>query len=343
MFVETDSYVWHLERDIHNKENILFTDGNALKTTNGQTTSTIIGSSKDSGYSNSKGEAARFNYVTGFTQLDARRVVVVDNGNNCVRLIDRVSRTVELLVGRCGSYGYLDGTGDQALFAGPWSVIKDKNDADLLIVTDRYNNALRTVRLSNKEVKTLLKGNTLYRPRALMWSGNELWIAGYTNITKLVPGNGRVELIAGSEVEGDSDGTLERIRDGSQKTIISLNSKDNLPPADNPIYLFTDLPKFKDVLEIAAVDKGVYVIADRGNSKLKLLDTNKNSVSTLCGREGEFECPILSPTAVLSLGDNVYVGDYGAIRKISGKHQTNPIHCTSSCTESLCTKISNLL
>ena len=43
-------------------------------------------------------------------------------------------------------------------------------------------------------------------------------------------------------------------------------------------------------------------------------------MSTLCGREGDTKCPILSPTAVLSLGDNVYVGDYGAIQKISGKN-----------------------
>ena len=321
LYVETESYVWHMERDKLQKENILFTDGNALKTTNGQTTSTIIGSARESGYIDAKGEQARFNYITGFTQLDARRVVVVDNGNNCVRLIDRISRTAEPLAGRCGTYGNQDGIGNQALFAGPWSVVRNKHVPGSLIVTDRYNNVLRAIQLSNNEVTTYWKENALFRPRALMWSGEELWITGYTNITKLTPPEGSgVELVAGSQVEGDSEGTMEKIKDSLLKTVISLNSQDDLPPPDNPVYLFADLPKFKDILEIAPVDKGVYVVADRGNSKLKLLDTNKNSVSTLCGREGDTKCPILSPTAVLSLGDNVYVGDYGAIQKISGKN-----------------------
>ena len=109
-----------MERDLSNPKNILFADGNALKTTDGQTTTTIVGSSREPGYSNLRGKQARFKHITSFLQLDARRIVVVDKRSYCLRLVDRVSQTVEPLAGKCEQgYGFRDGIGSNAMFSLP--------------------------------------------------------------------------------------------------------------------------------------------------------------------------------------------------------------------------------
>lgn len=325
LYIETESYVWHMERDILHQKNLLFSDGNALKTSDGVTTSTIIGNATISGYINAVGAEARFQYITGFIQLDARRVIVVDNGNNCVRLVDRVTRTAEPLVGQCSRYGYVDGVGDQALFAGPWSIVQDQSDHNVVIVTDRYNNALRSIDLRDNSVSTLHIGGGLYRPRAFIWSEKELWITGYTNITSFSVEKKRVSLIAGSVIVGDNDGDLETVehRNTTLGKLFSLSSANGQPPTDNPAYLFRDLPKFKDILEIVSVDKGVFLVVDRGNGKLRLLDTTQNSVSSICDGEDGRTCRVLSPAAILSLGDNVYIGDYRSIKRLPGKQTSD--------------------
>ena len=126
-FVTTESNVNHIEADQYVPGNILFSDGHALKTTDGTTTWLIAGSPSSSGYSTSSGSSARFYYLSGFHQVSATRVFLVDRNNHCMRMLDRTSNASYVsYAGYCRSSGYADGT-SRARFYYPQSAIADNH------------------------------------------------------------------------------------------------------------------------------------------------------------------------------------------------------------------------
>ena len=68
-FLQTENYVYHLDRDLYIPGNILFIDGEALKTTDGSSTSLIAGSVTQYDYVEGVGSQARFNFIFSFLQL----------------------------------------------------------------------------------------------------------------------------------------------------------------------------------------------------------------------------------------------------------------------------------
>ena len=62
-FLHTENNVYDLERDLYMPGNILFSDGSAMKTTDGSSTSLIAGSAYQLGYVEGVGSQARFYYI----------------------------------------------------------------------------------------------------------------------------------------------------------------------------------------------------------------------------------------------------------------------------------------
>ena len=68
-----------------------------------------------------------FLYLSGFTQLNQSIIIAVDNGNSCLRMVDRTRLYVtSMYVGVCLVAGFADGP--NALFNQPWAVIKDARE-----------------------------------------------------------------------------------------------------------------------------------------------------------------------------------------------------------------------
>mgnify|MGYP001801625473 CR=1 FL=1 len=143
-FIETDSYVRHMEPDLFIKGNILYTDGCALKTTDGVTSTTIAGHSTTCYHHFAPGLLARFQWLTGFRQISPSEVVVADHSQHCLKLIVRVTLRVSLYAGYCGSRGYVTGT-SAARFDNPLSIISDIKRPGMQLVTDYGNDAVRHV------------------------------------------------------------------------------------------------------------------------------------------------------------------------------------------------------
>ena len=71
-FLQTESYVYHLQKDLYIPGNILFSDRYAMKTTDGSSTSLIAGSATQNGYVQGVGSHARFSFIPSFLQLSTK-------------------------------------------------------------------------------------------------------------------------------------------------------------------------------------------------------------------------------------------------------------------------------
>ena len=91
----------HIAEDEFVPGNLLFADGNALKTTDGTTTSVIAGSSILAWYLEDVGSNARFSGIFSFLQLSRSHIVLADYFNYCFRSVDRTTNLTSTYSGNC--------------------------------------------------------------------------------------------------------------------------------------------------------------------------------------------------------------------------------------------------
>ena len=118
----------------------MFSNRKELKTTNGKTTTVV---------------APGFSSITGLKQIDSSHVAVVDGGNYCIYLVNREADSIIELAGTCGYRGFVDGT--SAKFDHPWNIELDKRNPGHLLVTDLFNQALRSVDVTSGTVSTVIR------------------------------------------------------------------------------------------------------------------------------------------------------------------------------------------
>ena len=99
IILETSHAVSHIENDLHLPGNILFADGGALKTSLYGETWTVVGFFAHDGYVEGVWQAARFSWITGFFQLSAFEVLVVDKWNHCLRVVNRITNSTSYFAG----------------------------------------------------------------------------------------------------------------------------------------------------------------------------------------------------------------------------------------------------
>ena len=112
----------------------MYTDLTALMTNDGTTTHLIAANSTQDGYREGMRAKARFNYISGFTQISEKLVIVADFWSYCFRLIDRTTNNTSEFSGLCKSHGYQDDR--LGPFDGPRSAVIDKRDRNQLLITD---------------------------------------------------------------------------------------------------------------------------------------------------------------------------------------------------------------
>ena len=116
-YITTESAVHHIAEDELVSGNLLFADGDALKTTDGTKTSLI----------------ARFSSIHSFAQLSRSEVIFTDFNNHCLRSLDRKTNQTSTYSGNCTNIGHRDGV--DALLAHLVSVILDLMNSQQLIST----------------------------------------------------------------------------------------------------------------------------------------------------------------------------------------------------------------
>jgi len=112
-----------------------------LDTTTGKVT-TIAGTWGQAGYADATGAAARFNTPYGMVLRSDGNLVVVDQGNNRLRLVSPTGGATTTLAG-AGTAGFVDGSMTEAEFNSPQAIAVGSNDD--LFVTDENNYRVREV------------------------------------------------------------------------------------------------------------------------------------------------------------------------------------------------------
>ena len=111
------------------------------KITAGGTVTTLAGMAGSSGSADGAVGAARFNGPQGVAVDGAGTVYVADTVNNTIRQI--TAGVVTTLAGFPGGFGFHDGTGSGARFAGPWGIAVDSTGT--LYVGDTFTHTIRQV------------------------------------------------------------------------------------------------------------------------------------------------------------------------------------------------------
>jgi sugar lactone lactonase YvrE len=101
------------------------------------------------------GAQCEFARPTGLVADAAGNLFVADTNNHCVReILNDASSTVVTLAGRCGQSGFLDASGQNALFAFPMGLALVPATGDVL-VADSRNNRIRLVNLRSGATRSI--------------------------------------------------------------------------------------------------------------------------------------------------------------------------------------------
>ena len=266
-----------MEPDSYQPGNIIYTDPCSLKTTDGVTTAIIAGHPTTSGYKDADGENARFRYITGFVGVTANILIAVEYYNHCLRRVQRDTGRTTTFSGVCKSYGYQDGT--PAKFKLPRNIIRDNQNRNKLLVTDAFNNAIRTVAVNDGSVGTFIKSNNIGNPQYLTQNTEgDIFVTIYNGaVYRISYTEKTITLIAGSP-------TNTGFRDGSLLNSLFHNSK-----------------------ELIFMKPNKLLVADYLNNKLRLLDLDEDKVTTLNLCDG---CVTLDrPVSIMLTNDSLYVGE----------------------------------
>ena len=277
-FTIVDDNVYHMEMDQFKPGFIVYSDENSLKTSRGFETYDIVGS-RTNGYREGIGGQAKFNGIYGFVQILADLIVVVDNGNDCLRLVDRTTRRSMAYIGRCVKYGgFVDGKDGR--FNYPWSIIRNKKNRDQLLLADTY--AVRIVNIHTQEILPFVKSSDkLMGIRYLVQDDvGDLFVTVGNQIFKISYALRSITHIAGGR-SGYEDATLRSSR-------------------------------FSQPRGLLLVGKDTLLVADHSNREVRVLNLRTDNVKKLrlCPRGS---LCLQFPTCLLMNGSSLYIGQKRSI------------------------------
>ena len=291
-FLETDGNVWHIEIDAADKSRFLFADGNALRyNTPDGSIKTVVGSPAEFGYK--AGRPAMFNSITGFVQMSASEVIVVDRNNHCLRQVDRNTTIVRPYVGRCQRRG--DVLGQNARFSEPWGVYQDIRNPRILYVTDSKNSAIKIVDTTTRTVKAFIKDSRMLEPSGLLQTDKLFYLTTSNGVWSLTR-QSDLSLVSGP---GD---TSRGFSDGLFRSAM-----------------------YKGNREIIQINETTLAVADSSNHRVRVLDLIRDNVTSICNgdsghvNEALLTCSLTYVYSLISSNDNLYFGEYQRIRMITGR------------------------
>jgi mucin-19 len=286
--------------------------GNHLirKITTAGLVSTLAGFPTYVGKADGTGSAARFNFPVALVSDAAGNLYVADRENHAIRLVSPEG-VVTTPAGYPGNLGYADGAALVARFNRPGGIaLRSLGGPDYeLLIADTGNRLIRKMTVAG-EVSTLAGGAGLAgvaddtgsaarfgNPTSLASpAGNTLYIADGNRIRRLDLLTGAVTTFAGGPAAGSDDSSL-------------LSSAFSSPQG------------------LALGSDGNLLVADTGNSTLRVVNPVADAVATFAGRAtagsvdgigaaARFRAPV---AAVLDSAGNLYVADAGnhTIRKVT--------------------------
>lgn len=223
---------------------------------------------------------------------NGKTIVLASVNKGCIREIDRATGKTSRFAGDCQKTGYQDGLADKSKFFYPKAFLIDGKNSNNLLVVDYWNSAIRIVALNTSEVGTLIRDENAFNPLKNVIqdsvSGDFYAIAEEPSqrVFKIGYSDNIVTVIAGTGQNGYEDGPFH-------------------------------LSRFRNPAKLWQVSPDILLMADNFNHKIRILDLDLNTTSTLsfckkCGR-------VQQPFTVFLWYEVLYVGQYRGILRFDGE------------------------
>ena len=232
--------------------------------------------------------------IGDFTQISETEVVYSITARHCLFVFNRIKKSNTRFAGSCGSFGYRDG--NSGMFNAPLSVEKGTKDSDILFVVDKYNHAIRRVAITDKSINTLTSLGNFPTVASLVQeeaSGDILMLSGH-QVIRVRYRSHSIEVVAGSPAASYKDGSFHRAL-------------------------------FNSPSDITQIGPETFLVADEGNDRIRILDFDSKTASTLkvqtadCGVQAASSFAILQSCADLKRPSSLLVTNSSMFVKSSGE------------------------
>lgn len=285
--------VYVLQEDIHNSGWFLAGLENSLVSFSPNGSLTVLaGSTNVTGYLDGQALQARFTAVLGIFQTQDRRVIISDHSNHCLRILNRDSRIVSTFSGNCTYPGYLDSKLEDAMFSLPTDLEPMEATGNRIAVVEFSPKRVRYIHMQERLVSTA--ADLLTQVTHLLKTPHHLYLAAKYGVQEAV--DEAMIWISGSYVSGSVNGNLKEA-------------------------------SFMDPQGLAAIGSSIILLADRRLNKLRILNIDNESVTSICsGKQGYLDadlssCQLTYPYSLLVKNQTLYIGESsfsgGGIRQIN--------------------------
>lgn len=241
--------ILHIEVDLQNPDHLIISLWNSLTIVDENFQEhPIVGQTETSGFRDGQGTAALFTWVTSFIQLSSQVLLAVDHYNHCIRAVNRVTNTTSTFAGICQNGGHNDQGLSQSRFYKPYGLLKDPKANNRFYVSDEYNNVIR--KISGNTVSTASQPLNEPRGMAFDFMGENIYITIRHGLARFSLSNNHLHFLT-QDTNGYTDGALAS-------------------------------SKFSNPYGISRVTGNSFIVADYGNSVLRIVDTAYNRVSSIC-------------------------------------------------------------
>ena len=316
LFVDSgiNDRVYHLEEDRRRPGYVIFNDGGALKSTNGQTMLTIAGTTSAPGYENGQASSAKFeDFISSFLYVNNSHLIVSDSKNYCLRLFNLIDEIVSDFAGRCKTRGFASGPLLNAEFKYPTYMTWGQGKYEyFLYILDQEARSIRYIDLTRDFVFKLVDTTEELRDvTGIVFdtvSDNKLVVKSSYYIRK---------------VYVDSYGKpMETIYTASWQVRQDHRDRDGIL-AESYCAGYGDW---------IAIGKNVYLqTGERTSGRLRVMDLKKGGVSTICLEHGRTnaidfkggsidKCQLPLAHSVALIANDIYVGGSGAIYKLKSNY-----------------------
>ena len=249
-------------------------------------------------------------------------------------LLTAVDNSSHLIAGKVGSWGYVEGQGEEARFYGITSLLQT-NSTDVIVV-DKWNHCLRSIDRITNQTEVFAGNCTRYGkkegrlsdarfayPTDIIRAGDVIVLTDtYNMAVKAIISSQNTQVV--STVAKGGILRYPKYLAANEAKDIYVTVNDGLvkiPAGSNEPMALTSLKKgYMDgqtsVSQFYAIDQiellydKILVVTDTGNQQLRLVDLQNDTVETI------IELPNKISRSVLITDDKIYIGSYKHIYEI---------------------------
>lgn len=305
----------YMTQDPYVEGHYLLAAGFAIYTTKDfQNFQLLAGNAISNGYKEGTGSVARFGVISGIipSPRDDERLWIADNSNHCIRDLNRKTNKTSYVTGRCKNSDDNGGKFEVARLGKPVELVGRSNQPNEVYFYDNNVGKIKCLCFSDFSwyVITLSTLKKTVHSFVINLSLKILYMATKTNILVIQLGKwNKFKYLLSIDYAGYSDGFF------------------NISKVNNPRH-------------VTFITDNIMLVADHGNSAIRLVDLNQNKVTSVCTSPGVTgtdyensisECKVMLPMHMAQSPSGFFITGKTSIYKLTlGGKQTYAYSCRNN-------------